>query len=50
MVMSYMMVVGMALVMVMREGEGRAGKDHQEQGSSKKFLHAKNVTRGLRQR
>jgi hypothetical protein len=41
-----MMVMGMALVMVMRGGsESRAGKHHQEQGSSKKFLHGKNVTR-----
>jgi hypothetical protein len=51
MVMNQMMVVGVALVMVMRGGsEGWAGKDHQEEGSSKKFLHGKNVTRGQRQR
>jgi hypothetical protein len=50
MVMNLMMVVGVALVMVMRGSESRAGKDHQEEDSSKKFLHGKNVTRGQRQR
>jgi hypothetical protein len=51
MVMNLMMVVGVALVMVMRGGsEGRTGKDHQEEDSSKKFLHGKNVTRWKHQR
>jgi hypothetical protein len=47
-----MMVVGVVLVMMMMRGgsEGRTGKHHQKQDGSKKFLHAKNVTRGGRQR
>jgi hypothetical protein len=35
------LVVGMMVMVMQREGEGRACKHHQEQCSSKNFLHAK---------
>jgi len=40
-----MMVMVTGMMVVMRGGESRARKDHQQQCSQKKLLHASNVAR-----
>jgi hypothetical protein len=52
--LGFMLVVMVMLgvvgnMMMMRGGKGRAGKHHQQQGSSKNLLHGENLARRPRQ-
>jgi hypothetical protein len=42
--------VGLVLRVMVLGGEGRAGKDHQQQGGGKNLFHGKNVAQERRQR